>query len=438
MPGRLRNLYTIVLDQVPTVLALAVLGGVAWWGYVLLYATETNNSVEAAQSQEDEETTESAEKTLSSIQLASEEVLERAGIKTGNVEERLIGVYVKAHGHVDFNQNHYAHLSTRARGTAWSVHKQPGDEVKKGDVLALIASPDLARLKFDLQETLLMVQRHDRFYQRLKGAKESVPKKDLDSAEFNWREARVRLSKDQQSLRNLGLNVSLEELLPLRDEQVTARLRTLGIPDSLLQRLDGGTLTNNLLPMYAPFDGLVVKRDIVIGEMVTPETPQFVLADLRQLWIILHVRLEDVGKLSVGQEVAFHLDGSNEDAPPAKITWISAEADERTRTVSVRVDVANPKSQLRPNSFGDARIVLRRETRLTVPNEAVQFDGVRNVVFARGQSPTEFQPLPVTLGPRHEDFTVVLSGVQAGQTIAIAGSHVLLSEMQKDRIEGDD
>ena len=136
--------------------------------------------------------------------------------------------------------------------------------------------------------------------------------------------------------------------------------------------------------MYAPFDSMVIKRDIVIGEVVNPTTPQFVLADLSRLWIMLHVRLEDVGKLSDGQEVLFHLNGANEDAPLAKINWISAEVDEKTRTVSVRADVANPKGRLRPNTFGDAHILVRQHKRLTVPNGALQFDGSAHVVFARG------------------------------------------------------
>ena len=232
--------------------------------------------------------------------------------------------------------------------------------------------------------------------------------------------------------------VSIDELSRLSDEQVADRLRTLGIPGSLLQGLDASTLTSNLLPMYAPFDSMVIKRDIVIGEVVNPTTPQFVLADLSRLWIMLHVRLEDVGKLSDGQEVLFHLNGANEDVPLAKINWISAEVDEKTRTVSVRADVDNPKGRLRPNTFGDARILVREHKRLTVPNGALQFDGSAHVVFARGATDTEFQPLRVELGPRHPDFTVVLSGVKAGQKIAISGTHVLLSEMQKERIGDDD
>jgi cobalt-zinc-cadmium efflux system membrane fusion protein len=444
----LQKWLAMLVGQLPTVLTLGLLGGIAWWGYRWDWKVPTlpellNASAPSPAEQRDEKKTQPAEqakeKELPPIQLRSQAAIEEAGIRTRPIEEKLIDEYVTAHGHIDFDQNHYAHLATRASGTAWRVFKQAGDEIKKGDVLALIACPELAQLKFDLQQTLLMVKLRERYYQRLRNAGTSTPAKDLESSEFALREARVALSKTQQSLQNLGLHVSLDELSPLNDEQTAVRLRTLGIPDSLLQRLDPNAVTgNNLLPMYAPFDGVVIKRDIVIGEMVTPAAPQFHLADLRRLWICLHVRLEDVGRLREGQEIAFHLDGPNEDAPPTKISWISAEVDEKTRTVAVRAEVDNPQGRLRPNTFGDARILVGRQKRLLVPNEALQFDGASYLVFVQGHSPTEFQPRPVQLGPRHQEFTVVLSGVEAGQTIAVSGSHVLLSEMFKERIAGED
>ncbi len=453
MAVQFRKLPLTLLGQVPTVLTLALLGAIAWWGYrwdwkiptlpELLDPSLAKKHEEAEKKSKDEKerASPSAQKELHPVKLPSEEAMKAVGIDTKRVEERVIDEFVKAHGHVDYNQNHYAHLSTRASGTAWRVLKQQGDEVKKGEVLALIASPELAQLKFDLQQTLVTLRMRQRKYQRLEKAGTATAPIDLENAHFALREARVALSKTQQSLQNLGLNVPLDELTPLTvtDEQVAARLRTLGIPDSLLQRLDAAAVTgNNLLPMYAPFDGMVVKRDIVIGEMVTPATPQFHLADLRQLWICMHVRLEDVGRLKEGQEVGFHLDGSDEDAPPAKIAWISAEVDEKTRTIPVRADVANPQGRLRPNAYGDARIVVDRRKRLLVPHEALQFDGASHLVFVRGRSPTEFQPHRVQVGPRLKDDTVILSGVEAGQTIATSGSHVLLSEMLKERIGGED
>jgi cobalt-zinc-cadmium efflux system membrane fusion protein len=444
MPSRLRNFASMLLHQLPAVLALGVLGTIAWWGYIwdwkiptlpeLLHPSEGKEEEKKAEEKEPE----NVQKALPPFKLDSKAALEVADIKPFRIEPQWVPEYVKANGDIEFDQNRYAHLSTRASGTVHSVHKRQGDTVKKGEVLALIASPELARLKFDLQQTLLMVQSRESIYRRLQSTGKILAEKDRESAEFAMREARVALSKDQQSLQNLGLNVPLDEFSDLSDEQISARLRTLGISDSLLPTLDNGPLSNNLLPMIAPFDGIVIKRDIVRGETVSPQTPQFQLADVSRLWLTLHVRLEDAGKLALGQKVTFHLDGPNEDAPPAKINWISAEVDEKTRTVAARAEVANLKGRLRPHTFGSADIVVNEEKRLTVPNEALQFDGTSYVVFACGETEMEFQPLRVKLGPPHKGFTVILDGIAAGQTIATSGTRVLLAEMLKERIGGED
>jgi cobalt-zinc-cadmium efflux system membrane fusion protein len=449
MTAPLRKSLTMLLAQVPTVLTLAVLGGVFWWGYIwdwkiprlpeLLGRSETKTDDD--KKPEENKEGDSANKPLPLVTLPSEEALNRAGIKLAAVKRRTVNEYAESHGEVDFDQNHYAHLSTRASGTAWSVHKQPGDQVKKGDVLALVACPELASIKFNLQQTLLLVETRRRLYDRLQSAASANAGQAIDTADASLREANIRLSNEVQSLQNLGLSIRVEELRKLSDSQVADRLRTLGIPDTLLQGRDTGTLTSNLLPMYAPFDGVVVKRDIVIGEVVTPSTPQFVLADLRRLWIMLHVRLEDAHKVAEKQDVIFRPDGAGRDTPPAKITFISPEVDEKTRTVIARAEVPNPKGDLRPRTFGTARIVVGKRDRLTVPNEALQFDGTSHVVFVRGKSDTEFQPVRVKLGPRHDHFieiTPIEAGIEAGQWVAAAGSHVLLSEMRKERIEGGD
>jgi cobalt-zinc-cadmium efflux system membrane fusion protein len=446
MPARLPKPLSMVLGQLPTLLTLAVLGGVAWCGYyydwkfpplsVLLGQRDASKAEE--EKKEEEAKAEGPEAPLAPVNLDSEEVLKTAGIRVEAVEQRSIGEYVKANGETDFDQNRYAHLSTRASGTAWSVHKHVGDKVTKGEVLALIAAPELARLKFDLQQTLLLVDTRASLLERMQTAGSSISPQSLYNTRASLREARIRLFGEQQSLQNLGLAVNSEELTKLTDEQVADRLRTLGIPDSLLQKIDPTTLTSNLLPMYAPFDSQVVKRDIVIGEMVNPTTPQFILADLSKLWIMLYIHLEDSGKVKHGQKVTFEQCEPNETVSPAEISWISAEVDEKTHTVLARADVPNPDGRLRPHMFGTARIQISQTDRLTVPNEALQFDGKSHLVFVQGKSATEFQPVRVKLGPIHDKFTEIVSGVQAGQRIATAGSHVVLSELLKSRIGGED
>src|SRR5262249_23315316 len=124
----------------------------------------------------------------------------------------------------------------------------------------------------------------------------AVPDRSLRDADTALREARIRLFNDQQALLNLGLPVHLPDLDKLPDEQVVRRLRLLGLPEAVVRAHDPETLTANLLPLTAPFDGTVVERNTATGEVVQLTTPKtlFVVADVRVLHIDLDVAPEDM------------------------------------------------------------------------------------------------------------------------------------------------
>jgi cobalt-zinc-cadmium efflux system membrane fusion protein len=247
---------------------------------------------------------------------------------------------------------------------------------------------------------------------------------------------RIRLTNDQQTLQNLDLAVERDKVVGQSDDQVARYLRYLGLPDHIVQ--DGDP--TNLLPLRAPFDGLVIHRDMVVGEVVNSTPHQFVVADTSTLWLVLHLRPEDVGKVAPpsDQEVVFRPQGGKDDVAVGKLTWISAEVDDKTRTVRARAIVANPYGRLRPNTFGSAGIAIRQVPRaVAVPEAAVQRNGNVHLVFIR-ESDQVFQPREVKLGIRQDGFFEIREGLRAGEVIALEGTHVLKSEMNKDQISSTD
>jgi cobalt-zinc-cadmium efflux system membrane fusion protein len=189
---------------------------------------------------------------------------------------------------------------------------------------------------------------------------------------------------------------------------------------------------------------------------------QFIVADVRTLWLMLDVRLEDVRHLELEQEVTFRSDATGQTAT-GKLAWISAEVDPKTRTVRARADIANPDGRLRPATFGKVQVLVERKPRaVAVPDGAVQFDGRRNVpnhqaepllragyqhdgrrdvqahlVFVR-VSDEVFQPRVVRRGIQAGGFTEILSGVRPGEDVVTEGSHVLKSEMLKHLIASEE
>jgi cobalt-zinc-cadmium efflux system membrane fusion protein len=437
MHPRVRAVLGQSASQVPTLVVLAVLAGIGWWGYTHDWKLGGREKDRAEQEQKETPSadTDSADK-LRPIVLASDEIGQQAGIKVVPARQHLVSDVVTANGEVDYDQNRIAHLSSRARGTVWSVEKHAGDEVRKGDVLALISSADVGKAKGEFLNSLVMFHVKDKQLERTRAAADNIPERQLREAEAQWREARVRLFSDQQALLNFGLELRLEDVLHLKDDEVVNRLRVLGLPESVRKRVDPQTLTNNLLPMTAPFDGTVVRRDLVVGEQVSTTEMHFTVADLRQVWIVLHVRLHDAVRLSRDQEVTFRPDGIAEEVPSGRIAWVGAEVDEKTHTVLARVEIPNPGGRLRPHTFGRGRVVVGQHSGVLVPDEAVQWDGRSHLVFVE-ESARVFRPRRVEVGIRADGFTEV-RGVRDGERVAAAGSHVLKSEMLKDRIAGGD
>jgi cobalt-zinc-cadmium efflux system membrane fusion protein len=252
------------------------------------------------------------------------------------------------------------------------------------------------------------------------------------------REARIHAQVCVQALVNMGLPFTLDELTKLSDEQRARHLQFLGLPQDVVATL-GGTVTSNLIPLVAPFDGMVIGRDLAVGEVVSPERSQIEIADIRKIWVLLEIRKEDLNLVRLGQSLEFVPDGFPSKVQ-GKVDWISTEVDEKTRTLQVRAEVQNPLLEsgnarqhathlLRANTFGSGTICARENAEaLVAPVAAVQFDGKQHFVFIRRGN--EFRASSVEIGVTNDEHTEILSGVREGDIVATNGSHVLKAERQ--------
>src|SRR5207302_4158931 len=120
-----------------------------------------------------------------------------------------------------------------------------------------------------------------------------------------------------------------------------------------------------------------------------------------------------------------------------EISWVGTAADETTRTLLVRANLTNP-GWLRTNTFGAAQVVLRTEERaMTVPDEAVQYDGNAYLVFVYDKNspdpgaPKVFHVRTVRPGARYQGNTEIIAGLLKGEMVAARGSGTLLAELLK-------
>lgn len=375
------------------------------------------------------------------IQFESEKVVEKYGIGVESVWTAPVVEAVPGTAEVTYDQTLTARLSARAPGSVFRAFKQVGESVKRGELVALVDAGEVGRAKAAFLQAVVQARLETQTYERVKKlAGNGVSQQEVDRAFAAVSEVRIGLATAQQTLTNLGLPVDAAAFEAVTNEQLPDRLRFLGLPKSVTDDFDPKTTTGNLLPIVAPFDGVVATRDVVAGEVVDTAKVMFVVVDPRQMWLVLDVRAEDAKAVKPGSPIRFRPDGGSDEVP-SRVSWVSTEARHDTRTVKVRATLPNADGRLKANTFGTGRVVLREEPKaVVVPSEAVHYEGCCHVVFVRDKNylldgaPKVFHTRTVRIGARDDKQTEIIAGVLPGELIAVKGSTVLRSELLKNNL----
>ncbi len=346
------------------------------------------------------------------VQFPSSETAVDAGLEYEVVSKRPVPLTLTCTTELEYDKNHYAHVSARAPGVLKSIVADLGTSVTEGDRLALVTSTELGAAKADLlqaQQLVKLWKRNNAREQRLLARRIST-EKDALHAETELAKSRVSASGATQRLRNLGLsNAEIAQVCSSQD-------------------------TSSALTVTAPFAGTVVARDAVVGEVIHTERHLFAIADTRTVWAMLDVREADVRRVRVGQTVVLSVGGLKGETFAGRITWVSAELNRRTRTLEARAEVSNSDGVLRAGMFGRAVVQVKGpEPQVVVPKQAVQWEGCCNVVFVR-KNDRLFVPRKVRLGHEAGRHWVVESGLKGGETVVTTGSFLLKTEILKGSI----
>lgn len=386
------------------------------------------------------------------LQFASALVMDKMGVDITPAWEAPIVEFVNASGEIVYQQPRVAPVSAQVAGRVWYVgeHGMQGAQVKRGDVLALVDAADVGKAKAELLQAVAQLELKTKALDNLKALEKqgvTVPTPRMQEAETALREAQIRLLGAQQVLVNLGLPIELDSIKGMTAEELARRIQFFGIPEEIAKRLNSKT-TGNLFPILAPRDGVIAESKVTGGETVEPSKTMFVVADTSQMWLLLNVRLEDLKYIRVrdaktgapGQQVRFRPDGTGQ-AVRGELIWRNTRVDEKTRTLQVRAEVANPDGSLLANTFGKGQIILREEKQaIVVPNEAVHWEGDCNVVFVRDKNflepgaPKVFHVRTVRPGVRTETQTEIIAGLLPGEVVATKNSANLRAELLKGRL----
>ena len=314
---------------------------------------------------------------------------------------------------IQANENELAEVTTLIRGRVVKVHVDVGQEVKKDTLLAMLHSTDLGVAEGAYLKSAAKLHEAKLAYER---ARDLHEQKVVSLAELQRREATMKTAQaEAREARN--------------------RLELLGVPRKEVERLDREDTIKADVPLRAPFDGRVIMRNITRGEVVEMEQKLFTIADLSDVWVVGNVPEKDVQFIRKDQKVDVIVSAYPHAIVPGTITYIGDVLDPATRTMRLRVTVANPDRLLKPEMFAAVRVYAVSATdALTVPIEAVQNGLTGKMVFVQ-RGTNDFEVRTVKLGEEQGEVVTVLEGVSAGEQVVTKGSFVLKSEMERHKIE---
>ena len=205
------------------------------------------------------------------------------------------------------------------------------------------------------------------------------------------------------------------------------RLTLLGVPPEEIARLHRVPVAIPRLTLRSTVNGTVLERNVTQGQYVAADVPLFVIADLSRVWVLADVYEMDIGRVRPGDRATFTSDALPGRELSGRIEFIYPTVSSETRTLKVRLSLANPDGALRPGMYGRVRVAGRGGTALAVPSEAVVNTGEHRYVFL-AHADGHFEPRMVWTGVQDGDRLQILKGVAEGDTVVASASFLIDSE----------
>ncbi|MFK0310945.1 efflux RND transporter periplasmic adaptor subunit [Pseudomonas sp. NPDC090233] len=382
-------------------IAVLGLGGLAWTGNLGQASSGEAHHDEHGEDSHGhgEEGGEAHEEEEGQLHLSAEQI-KAAGIQLATAAPRELGTAISFPGEIRFDEDRTAHVVPRVPGVVEAVHADLGQAVKRGQVLAVIASQQISDLRSEQQAAQRRLE-----LARLTFQREQQLWQERISAEQDYQLARQALQEAEIALAN-------------------ARQKVAAV---------GPAGAGNRYELRAPFDAVVVEKHLTVGEVVGETSNAFTLSDLSRVWATFAVAPRDLTKVTTGRSVTVSAPDLGAEVE-GKVNYVGSLLGEQNRAATVRATLANPNGAWRPGLFVNIAVSVERfNAAVVVPESALQTWEDQAVVFARTEE--GFEARPVKAGRRDAGQVEITDGLTAGTQVAAAGSFVLKSELGKGSAE---
>jgi len=340
------------------------------------------------------------------------EMLRDLRITTAPVESRAGGEGVAVLGELRVDENLYAQVGPPIATRVLNLFALPGEVVRTGQKLAELQSVELGRARAEYLAAKARLELAEKTLERKRGlaAERVVAAREVQQAEADAASAGAQLRAAHAALQALGVSST---------------------------DLAAGSDASRFL-LRSPISGTVIERAAVRGELTDPAQPLFRIGDLSRLWLTAHAYEREAIRVKTGSyaRVTFPaLPGRNFSG---RVTLIGKEVDSGSRTIPVRIEIANEDGLLRPGMSATAWLPLGESSATIVAVAAASLQRMEEgwiVFLPRGRG--TFEMRSVGRGRELDGEVEILSGLRSGETVVVDGAFLLKAEADKSRGEGE-
>lgn len=367
---------------------------------------------------------EESQKEHSEVVKLSVESIKQIKLETEIVSLQPFTGYLTIPAKVITNQDNEAQIGSLVQGRVHQVFVKVGDFVKAGQILMTVEGLDVGEIKAGfliakaaLDYTKANYERQKKLFDEKIGSQKSL----LES-QSEYEKALAEYKAEDKKIHSVGLS----------DEDVT----------------DGNKSedhTSGTLPIKSSINGIVVERNVVIGQLVDAATNAFKVINTNKVWIDGQIYEKDLTKINQKTNALFTSATYLKEKFNGRIIYIGQTVDEQTRMITIRGEFSNSRNKLKPQMFGELKIPVSAHTKaIMIPEESVVRESGGDYVFVQTSDSTApiggqaFEKRIVITGTLADNRIEIKEGLKKGEKVVSKGVFYLKSELKKEEIAGDD
>lgn len=353
----------------------------------------------------------------------SVESLQQIKLETETVSLRLFTGYLTIPAKVITNQDNEAQIGSLVQGRVHKVFVKVGDYVKTGQILMTVEGLDVGQIKAGFL----------------------IAKAALDYTKANY-ERQKKLFEEKIGSQKTLLESQAEYEKALAEYQAEdRRIHSVGLIDEdIINGKSNDEHTAGTLPIKSSINGIVVERNVVIGQLVDATSNAFKVINTNSVWVDGQIYEKDIDKINQKTSALFSSTTHPDEKFAGRIIYIGQTVDEHSRTITVRGEFGNANNKLKPQMFGELKIPVGLNAKtIMIPEESVVKETGQEYVFVQtsdtaipggGQT---FEKRIVVTGTTSDNRTEIKEGLREGEKVVSKGVFYLKSELKKDELEED-